>query len=37
VDDALRSAMLEMARDSTWYRPYFWAGFAVFGSANAAW
>jgi CHAT domain-containing protein len=37
VDDALRSAMLEMARDSTWYRPYFWAGFAVFGSAEAAW
>jgi hypothetical protein len=21
--------MLEVARDSTWYRPYSWAGFAI--------
>jgi CHAT domain-containing protein len=37
VDEALRRAMLEMSHDRVWYRPYFWAGFAVFGSAERLW
>jgi tetratricopeptide (TPR) repeat protein len=37
VDDALRTAMLEISHDRSWYRPYFWASFAVFGSAERVW